>query len=127
VQRLGLEILMVLDRLEHRQAEEERLRQTLLAINPTLAKALYPLYDLDEDAEIVEVQAVTEDLDLHREDAAYDFGKVEWEMPSEMEDTEFTALQRMLGDAGITVSGPMEAPEGVAGGGESPSDDTGWM
>lgn len=109
VQQLGLEILMVLDDIAQEREQTERMRHALLTANPALAAGLYPEYfepQTEDDSG---------DVDLNREDTSYDFRRVEWESPSKMPDEEFAAIQRLLGDNGITVGTPAEAPEGAEG------------
>jgi hypothetical protein len=71
-----------------------------------------------------------EDVDLNREEAAYDFREVEWESPEDMTDDDMAMIQRLLGDNGVTVLGDAEAPEGVRDTNSGPwpaADEDGWM
>lgn len=108
VQQLGVEILMLLEDAQRQREETERMRLALLTANPALARGLYPDYFEPE-----QVEESGPDLDLNREDASYDFRKVEWESPQNMADDEMEALRRLLGNANITVGTPVEAPEGM--------------
>lgn len=108
-------MLIKLDEIADADAENERMRLALLTAKPDLVRALYPEYFSSEDPGLTEeIVEAGPDLDLNRDDTAYDFSKVEFEMPSE-EDPEFDMLQRMLGNAEVTVSGPIEPPEGLEG------------
>lgn len=111
VQQLGLEILILLDRISAAEARDEQLRQTLLTTNPSLVRGLYPGSFGPEE----EVEDDPSDLDLDRQDAVYDFRRVEWESPQDMGDEDLEILKRMLGNSNITVSAVSEAPEGLEG------------
>jgi hypothetical protein len=107
VQQLGLEILMLADDIRREKDDVERMRHALLTANPALAAGLYPEYFEPEDED------AGPEVDLNRENASYDFRKVEFESPQNMADEELAAIQRLLGNSGVTVGMPVEAPEGM--------------
>lgn len=76
--------------------------------NPELARGIYPEY-FDP---IVEVDD-PEGEHFNDPDVSQDFSSVQWQMPSDMDQQEREVLARLLGDDSITVSGPLDPPEGA--------------
>ena len=121
VQQLGLEILLTLDDFSREKDQVERMRHALLTANPALARGLYPEYfEAQEEDDPA-------DVNLDRENAAYDFSRVEFESPQNMPDEEMLMIQRLLGNTGITVGTPVEPQEGLEGApGLSEPDEPEW-
>lgn len=101
VQHLALQIILMLESIEKTEAKTDRMREALLGSRPELARALYPSYFAPEP-EVVEESS---DVISQDPDTAYDFRKVEWERPGELQDDDFAMLSKLLGNRDVTVSG----------------------
>lgn len=114
-QRLGLEILILLDRQAEQERETERLRQSILIANPDLSGTLYPRSHSISGEPVEEIVDVDGTYSLTAENTSYDYREVTWERPEDLGDDELKLLGRMLGDPNVTVSEPVEALEEVEG------------
>lgn len=105
--------MLELDRIDEDRREDEALRRTLLTMNPSLVRGLYPaLFDVldTEDAE-PESQEPEGDLDFSQHLSNYDMSGVEWQSPSDVDAAELEFLQQMLQNNMVTV--PVETEAGA--------------
>lgn len=128
VQSYGLQLLIMQDQRESREAQYERIRLALVTAHPELMRGAFPEFFEAEEIVTEEMPADPQQVNLNRENTSYQFTEVAWQRPGELVDEDLMLLNRMLGNTGVTVQGMPGAPEEVNGdlGFDIEPDDAEW-